>query len=326
MRLRRLLGFALLVILVLAPAATFAQFNQAPLISTSLGGIISGTNVYAKNISASSLTVGSCTGCVGGSALASLTDVNVSDKVSGSVLVYSGVTTSWTALPIQQVMSTTTMVINFPDAIRCTVGSNNRILYLSNGPASDGNYYYMLPADGATFAGLGFSSSGAYVSGSDWGLTFSDCHISVPSLYAAGRAFNFIGTGATGNYTTFSGNSNNGTLAAGTTNYAPVVGNFTMQTTDSSTYTRTLISRTGTVQSLVYKASANNSSGKTNTITVYKNGSSTSLTCSVTAATTCNDFLHSFAVAAGDEIGIQIVTGSATNTAVKHSWSVEVSY
>lgn len=67
MRLRHLLGFALLVIFELAPAASFAQFNQVPLISTSLGGIISGTNVYAKNISASSLTVGSCTGCGGGS-------------------------------------------------------------------------------------------------------------------------------------------------------------------------------------------------------------------------------------------------------------------
>lgn len=52
MRLRRLLDFALLVVLTFAPAATFAQFNQVPLISTSLGGIVSATYGYFTYISA----------------------------------------------------------------------------------------------------------------------------------------------------------------------------------------------------------------------------------------------------------------------------------
>ena len=48
----------------------------------------------------------------------------------------------------------------------------------------------------------------------------------------------------------------------------------------------------------------NNGAGKTNTYTIRKNGSNTTLTCSMTNATSCNDTTHSFTVAAGDEVGL----------------------
>jgi hypothetical protein len=54
MRLQRLLWLAALA--TLAPAAAFAQFNQATIISTSMGGIVSGTYGYFKYVSATSFS------------------------------------------------------------------------------------------------------------------------------------------------------------------------------------------------------------------------------------------------------------------------------
>ena len=136
-------------------------------------------------------------------------------------------------------------------------------------------------------------------------------------------------TTTSANYSEMAGNSNNATLVAGANYYGPANGSFTMVSgTDLSAGTRSIVSRAATVQNLYYIASAANSAGKTNTITVMKNGVAQNLTCSVTAVTTCNDTNsgHAFTVVAGDELGIRIATGSATNTAVKHSWSIELSY
>jgi hypothetical protein len=77
-----------------------------------------------------------------------------------------------------------------------------------------------------------------------------------------------------------------------------------------------MVSRAAMVQNLYYLASAANSSSKTNTITVLKNGSSTALTCSVTNATTCNDTTHSFSVVAGDWLSVRMVT-QAGSTSVR---------
>lgn len=55
MRLLGLPGVMIVAIAALAPAASFAQFNQASIISTSMGGIVSGTYGYFKYISASSV-------------------------------------------------------------------------------------------------------------------------------------------------------------------------------------------------------------------------------------------------------------------------------
>ncbi|ABE64559.1 hypothetical protein Nham_3856 [Nitrobacter hamburgensis X14] len=194
MRLRRLLGLAALA--TLAPAAAFAQFNQTSIISTSMGGIVSGTYGYFKYVSA---TYGLGTGA---SKLASLTDVDVSGKVSGSVLVYTGATTSWTALPIQNVMSTTTILTNWPDAIGCLLSTGTYYIYLATAlPANGSSLYLYRPirnAGGDTYAE--FNSDGTYNSASSTSDTnASDCNgQSVSQLYASGRAFNFIGNSGSG--------------------------------------------------------------------------------------------------------------------------------
>jgi len=72
-----------------------------------------------------------------------------------------------------------------------------------------------------------------------------------------------------------------------------------MSTTAPSTTANaeiSMVSRAATVQNLYYAASAVNGASKTNTITVYHNGSSTALTCSVTNATTCSDTSDTFTV------------------------------
>jgi hypothetical protein len=68
-----------------------------------------------------------------------------------------------------------------------------------------------------------------------------------------------------------------------------------------------------------------NSSGKTNTYTVMKNGSAQTLTCSITNASSCNDTTHTFTVSAGDTIGVKLVTDNGAQT-VKSAFSVELSY
>jgi hypothetical protein len=68
-----------------------------------------------------------------------------------------------------------------------------------------------------------------------------------------------------------------------------------------------------------------NSSGKTNSYTVMKNGSAQTLTCSITNASSCKDTTHTFAVSQGDTIGIKVVTDNGAQL-VKSAWSVEIAY
>lgn len=57
MRLRNLSRGVVLAIAALVPAVSFAQFNQATIISTSMGGVVSGTYGYYKYVSASNIAV-----------------------------------------------------------------------------------------------------------------------------------------------------------------------------------------------------------------------------------------------------------------------------
>ena len=202
-------------------------------------------------------------------------------------------------------------------------------------PSSAGTNNYFLKTDGFGVTSWAAASGSATPAGSDKQVQWND-----NGAFAASSGLTFDSTklalalgsisGAnaptTANYSELNGNTS-ATLSAGATWYGAASGMVVMVSgTDTSAITRTIVSRAATVQKLYYIASAANSAGKTNTITVTKNGVGTALTCSVTAATTCSDTTHSFTVNAGDEIGIQIVTGSATNTAVRHSWSIELSY
>lgn len=148
---------------------------------------------------------------LGGSAskLASLTDVVTSGAVSGSVLAFNAATSSWTALPIQQVMSTTTMRAGFPDALVCvdTGGSpaptgRVSIMHFDYVEASTGTATYRalaaMPSGGHD--SLTWNPNGTYNSKYQSGVSDTrDCEgQSISALYAAGKAFNYIGS-ANGN-------------------------------------------------------------------------------------------------------------------------------
>lgn len=78
----------------------------------------------------------------------------------------------------------------------------------------------------------------------------------------------------------------------------------------------TLISKAGTISGMWIKQSGASGTSKTWTYTVYKNGSSTSMTCPISGAsdTTCNDVTNTFTVAAGDYLHIVAAPTSSPNT------------
>jgi len=87
---------------------------------------------------------------------------------------------------------------------------------------------------------------------------------------------------------------------------------------------RQVMSTAGTLANLrVFSSAAVVGGASKDVLTVFKNGSSTALTCTIAAAgTTCNDAADSVAVAAGDVITFQFVTATA-DTAANVSASVE---
>jgi hypothetical protein len=74
--------------------------------------------------------------------------------------------------------------------------------------------------------------------------------------------------------------------------------------------------RAGTFQNLHVKSIGN----VTVTVTLLQNGIATPVTCTITAATSCNDTAHSASFAAGDLVAIQ-TTGVAS--AKPLVWSIE---
>lgn len=94
-------------------------------------------------------------------------------------------------------MTGNTMVSGWPDAIRCNVTNPNwgwRTLYLQESPyVLDSVYRYREPS---TTNVVAFNSDGTYNSSVSSGYTTSNCNVSISSLYANNRAFNFVG-GAT---------------------------------------------------------------------------------------------------------------------------------
>jgi len=93
----------------------------------------------------------------------------------------------------------------------------------------------------------------------------------------------------------------NGTLGAGTS--------YAFQGTFNSTYHPIYITRSCVITNLYYNCSSN-SGGDITSITVLKNGSATTLTCSLaTSATTTSDTTHAVTFAAGDLFAIQFVRG-----------------
>jgi len=224
--------------------------------------------ISATNISVTALTVNgvAITGGGGVSRLASMTDVTTTGVVSGSVLAFNAATSSWTALPIQQVMSTTTIVSGWPDALQCTLGgqADTTVFYLTYAPHSNGRYYYraMIAAvSGGNEVALeiAFTNTGSYQSfyaSSPSYTSAGNCAAkSISTLYAEGKGFNFIGAANASGSTALGDRITSGT-ASGVVAMAGGTVSFTTGGTSGTAYLDTVgrfigpgVSATGTVSS-----------------------------------------------------------------------------
>ncbi len=180
------------------------------------GGTIYG-EVQGTNFSGSLLASGngliSGTGA-GVSAMSSLTDVTLTSPVSNSILIYDG--SKWVNKLFQDTVSTSTMVDGWPDAIQCDLSDGSqRIFFPSGVPVSAGGAVYreIWHAEDikVTFA------ANKQISGFSYGASgYTSVHCgsgkSVATLYAAGRAFNFLGGNGSGS-TALGDRLTSGTLA-----------------------------------------------------------------------------------------------------------------
>ncbi|MCV0371891.1 MAG: hypothetical protein K5845_20930, partial [Filomicrobium sp.] len=130
-------------------------------------------------------------------ALASLTDVTLTNLAGRDYLRYDAGTSKWVNISESTVMSTTTMRPGFPDSITCTSSGSTYAMVLGESPYTDGKYYYYRPNAPAYY--IGFNADGTYSAHGNMGS--SDCVTgskSVATLYAEGKAFNFIGNADAG--------------------------------------------------------------------------------------------------------------------------------
>ena len=159
-------------------------------------------------------------------------------------------------------------------------------------------------------------------------------------VYADGGKLMTTATGASGNVlisngtgiptwqnqsTGFTGGSRNNVVPINSTRYAPLTGNVTPQAADNVAGTRTLMWRGGTIKNLYVKLGGNPGGGVNNTITIWVNGVATALAVTINNTDSGNNVATSISVAAGDEVGVRIVTGNG-GSAVEWSWACEFNY
>jgi len=82
-----------------------------------------------------------------------------------------------------------------------------------------------------------------------------------------------------------------------------------------STAGGTSIPRAGVLKGLSITSTAVGVNGSDGVATIYKNGSATSITCTVGTGTSCSDTTHTVAVVAGDIVSIAIATQTSTTLA-----------
>lgn len=130
---------------------------------------------------------------------------------------------------------------------------------------------------------------------------------------------------ATNNISSWAGNTGSVLTAAAVTNFYALNGNSVTNVagTDTTAWTRTLMTRTTTLQNLYILLSAAPGASRTTTVTILTNGVASNLEATATASgTTGNDTTHFVTIAAGTEVGIRIVTVTSA-TASRISWGVE---
>lgn len=123
----------------------------------------------------------------------------------------------------------------------------------------------------------------------------------------------------------WSGTTGNNLTPANTTIYYALNGNSitNLFTSDTTCVTRSLMTRTTTLQNLYVQLSAGPGGARVTSITVMTNGVASPIVATVQGAnTTGNDTVNTVTVAAGVEVGIRISTVASATTA-KISWALE---
>ena len=123
----------------------------------------------------------------GVSAMASLTDVTLTNLAGRDYLRYDTGTSKWVNISESTVMSTT-MVAGWPDAIVCGDGTNTRLLFLRTLTSSAA--IYEMPYNATYY--INFNLDKTYNSHSNLG-SYNCLSKPISQLYSEGRAFNFIG-------------------------------------------------------------------------------------------------------------------------------------
>jgi hypothetical protein len=163
-------------------------------------------------------------------------------------------------------------------------------------------------------------------------LTLTSNQVIVRSNFFALRNAFVLGslsvTGAIANagvVRTWAGNTGNFLIPANVTYFYALNGNSitNVQTSDTTCWTRNLVTRQTTLQNFYVQLSAAPGASRTTTVTVMTNGVASSIVATITAgATTGNDTTRTETIAAGTEVGIRIGTVASTVTA-RASWAIE---
>lgn len=99
-----------------------------------------------------------------------------------------------------------------------------------------------------------------------------------------------------------------GVATSSTTLYVQTLPPAACTATTQDQTTKLTVTSAGTLTGLFVHASAGGSSASSGVVTVMKNGSATSITCTVGTGTACSDTTHSVLVGAGDQVAIRYTT------------------
>lgn len=279
------IALALFIALAFAPQAT----AQASFGSTTLGAAITSTNCSQQTVALAS------TSTMGG----------LGTQGNPTTVLYVDKEYMW----VNSVTDSTHVVVN---RCRGTQGVSARPVAHANGAT-----VWFANVSGANAAASYFRNT--QPTGEDWGACTAANELILPKVYLfSGDVFNCFG----GQWVLVG----QGTMATnGTRISAFCTGNLGSAETEylngaacSGATTATagqVISTPGTLANLYVNAGTAVTGGTNkDVLTVYKNGSSTTLTCTFAtggAATTCSDTTHGVSVAVGDVITFQFVTATS---------------
>lgn len=271
--------FAVAFLVALLSVATLAQQQGAQTLSTTtLGAAITSTSARAVN-------------------LASLTNVTATVAVQ---------TTIWVDTEAMDVVTntvpatgTTVYVTRGTHGTKAETHASGRIVYVGRP-----NLFQGYDVAGSCTAGSGLASilpwinlTSGYVfqcySGGEW---FASNHGS-----SAGNALGDASANCTGTTGSAETEFLNGAACSGAT---------------TSTY-RYVVTSPGEAANLrVFSSAVAVGGASKDVMTLFKNGSATTVTCTIAASgTTCSDLTHSVAVAAGDTLTFQFVTATSDTAA-----------